>query len=83
MKTVWNKGLNDQQAKIVNGEFKGSPNLRAKLNDIILDKIKEAETLSTRRVGYESPNWAYFQADVIGYKRALSEIISLIQNDNV
>lgn len=83
MKTVWNKGLTDQEIKIVNGEFKGSSTMRAKLNEILLDKIKESEGIAIKRSSYELPNWAYLQADTVGYKRALSEVISLIQNDNV
>ena len=46
-----------------------------KLAEILYDKIEAAEKSSTE--DYQAPAWAYYQADIIGYKRALREVIEL------
>ena len=48
---------------------------------IIQDDIKESESRMQKRKGYESPNWAYQQADEIGNQRALMEVLKIIQVD--
>jgi len=35
--------------------------------------------LSPNKAQYDSPNWAYQKADDIGYRRALEEIIGLLE----
>lgn len=83
MKTVWNKGLNDQQKKELSGEFVGSPVLRQRLIDLLNEKIETYRAASRDKSKYESPSWAYLQADAIGYERALNEVISMISSDSV
>ncbi|MDB4302071.1 hypothetical protein N9924_00745 [bacterium] len=80
MKTVWTKGLEADHAKEVSGDYKGALILRKRLAHILDDKLSSAENGSRSKDGYDCPNWAYKQADIIGYKRALQEIISLISS---
>lgn len=77
MKTVLVKGLNEVDARDVRAEFKSCPMLRRQLIKVVEDKMRQSFKNSYAKEGYDSPNWAYTQADARGYERALSEIISL------
>lgn len=78
MKTVWTKGLDTQLEVDVKSAFKSSTVIRARLADLCSEKIDTS--LSTNKAQYESPSWAYMQADGIGYRRAMEEVISLLEN---
>lgn len=78
MKTTWLKGVEADQHDRVKSAFTSSSELRARLTKICEDKVYTI--MSTHKSQYDSPNWAYAQADAIGYRRALEEIISLIEN---
>ncbi len=79
MKTVWTKGCADEEEKAERlSLFKQSANLRKLLTTIVETKVREIEKTSFAVGGYDCPNWAYKQADTQGYKRAMSEILSLI-----
>jgi len=78
MKTAWLKGLSADSKKEMTASFKGSLVLRKRLQVLLDAKEKEFERSSISKDGYDSPNWAYKQADLVGYKRALSEINSLL-----
>lgn len=51
---------------------------------IAFDKLKEIlegldkDTLKTTKADYDSPSWAYRQADQNGYRRALRDVINLL-----
>ena len=76
MKTVWTKGKDKQLEEDIKSSFKSSVVVRARLAEICSDKIGAAMT--THKNQYDSPSWCYEQADAIGYRRALEEIISLL-----
>lgn len=78
MKTVWTKGLDKDEINELRGDFTSSHVTRKRLVELLIDKISDAEKGSRTKEGYDCSNWAYKQADSIGYKRALHEIISLI-----
>lgn len=79
MKTQWKSGLSKEAAEAIDSSFKASAFLRERLT-ILLKKKEESNRQKTRNASsYESPNWAYMQADAIGYERALNEVISLIE----
>lgn len=79
MKQSWTKGLKPDAAKEMRMAFKSSLIFRNRLAELI--RIKEEENIRAGRSkdGYECPNWAYKQADLVGYTRALNDIISLIE----
>ena len=83
MKTVWTSGLNAEKKEEIERDFISSSGMRERLTAILSDKItsKRSETLSKDL--YNSPSWAYQQADAIGYERALNEVISLISSPRV
>ena len=78
MKTTWTKNMDEQGKDEMKSSFKSSAFVRARLAAILEDKIAEKERANMKEDGYEVANWAYKMADSQGYKRALSEIISLI-----
>lgn len=83
MKTKWTQGLNADETKEMVSYFKSSLLLRKRLDKIIRDKIESSTASSLSKDTYDSPSWAYLQADRNGYERALREIISLISEESV
>ena len=62
-------------------EFKGCPTMRKLLKEFIERKkiTKEFNHLKSKQ-NYSNTNWAYDQADSMGYMRAYSEVISLLED---
>ena len=79
MKTVWTKGLTEEQKAEMEREFIEASLFKNGLIHILSEKrdtrIKEA----TAKSDYENASWAYKQADHIGFLRALDEILGLLQ----
>jgi len=80
MKQNWIKGQTPEIAAIIKSDYASSIGARKRLEELLLDKIRISTTVKRKKEGYDSPNWAYAQADVIGYERALQEVISLISD---
>lgn len=83
MKTSWTKGLKQDQADDMVRDFKASLSVRRRLSELLKDKQQQSLKDTRRKETYANPNWAYVQADGVGYERALSEVISLILEDSV
>jgi hypothetical protein len=49
-----------------------------RLESILESMLKETPTSAD----YDSPSWAYKQADRIGYNRALNQVLDIINLDN-
>lgn len=47
-----------------------------KLEEILKGKLKEPSS------DYDNSNWAYMQADTVGYNRALKEVLKLIKQED-
>jgi hypothetical protein len=58
-------------------EVKSAKSVLDKLEQIVNSKIKEIVITND----YDSPSWAYKQADRNGYNRALTEIINILHLD--
>lgn len=80
MKTIWKNGLTAEQKKEVEAIFQGSHALRERLTTILDGKVSSSVTESTSKSSYEDPNWALRQADSVGYRRALQEILSILKD---
>ena len=83
MKTVLKKGLTKEQAVEIESDFKASAFFRERLSAILEDKVDALRKEVRQKNSYDSPSWAYVQADYIGFERAIYEVISLISNDSV
>lgn len=79
MKVAWSKGLDKDAIKELRGDFISSQKVRKRLTTLCEKKISTADTKARDKDGYDCPNWAYKQADIQGYKRALHEVISLLE----
>lgn len=79
MKTSLTKGLEDDAKEEMEGLFIKALLLRRQLSSVINDKIQSNNAERLSKVGYESPTWAYKQADAVGYERALNEVLSLLE----
>jgi len=78
MKKSWTQGLDETRTKDVRGDYLSSLILRKRLVELLEEKITIAETTSLNKEGYDVANWAYKQADLIGFKRALRDVINLV-----
>ncbi len=78
MKTIWTKGLNEQEKEEMRTSFIASANVRKRLSQLVEEKIETKRKGSVSEERYDSPGWAYLQADAVGYERAMREIISII-----
>ena len=52
--------------------------IRKLLRKVAEDKIETATISSERKTKYELPCWAEYQADEVGYRRALREMIAIL-----
>lgn len=80
MKSTVIKGLNEEQARIVNLQFKEATALRRRFTEILDEKIATKRKEMHSKDGYNSPSWPYYQADSLGYERALMEIMSILED---
>lgn len=79
MKTVLTKGLDKDASNEIKLSFNASGLLRERYVELLIEKIKAADKESYSKEWYDCPNWAYKQADIAGYKRAMNEIIALFK----
>lgn len=61
--------------------IKGSRTVLDRLSEIIVDFELQLEEKEVDSKAYESPAWAFQQADNIGYRRALRQILKIINLD--
>ena len=78
MKTVWTAGMDADASTEITSDFKSAQTLRKRLDEILTNKINACREECLSKTKYESPSWAYTQADAVGYERALKEVISII-----
>jgi hypothetical protein len=78
MKTSILKGLEDDVKEEVRMSFTSSLIIRRRLSEVIQSKIDSQSKSALLTDGYECPNWAFKQADTVGYNRALTEVLSLL-----
>jgi hypothetical protein len=83
MKTSLTKGLDEAKAGEVLQEFAASALFRERVIAVLKEKVATAATASRSKERYTEPSWALYQADSIGYERAIYEVISLLSNKNV
>lgn len=79
MKTTWTKGVDKDRLDEIKKSFSSSLLIRKRQVEVLDAKISEAYRVARSKEGYESPNWAYQQADLCGYVRALEEVKSLLK----
>lgn len=75
LSTEWTKHLKDPESK-ANFELlvRNSVQVLSRLRDMIKEKEDNLNTSDMRSADYDSPSWAYKQADRIGRRSSLNEI---------
>jgi hypothetical protein len=79
MKTAWVKGLEADSKAEMKLHFNGGVQLRKRLSVMLNEKVDAKNRESIKDDAYENPCWAFKMADYQGYKRAISEVLSLIE----
>lgn len=78
MKSAWFKNCKDKAAKDkVKQEIVSQREVLVKLEEILESMLKDATPASD----YDSPSWAYKQADRNGFNRAVTTVLDLINLD--
>lgn len=80
MKQSWYKGLDAQGTREIKAEYKAAVLMRKRLVLLLKEKIGDTLVSGRSKSGYDCPNWAYKQADMSGYLRAIDDIISMVEN---
>lgn len=80
MKTELLKGKNQQQKEQFRADWVASRPVREHLGDILESRIKETSRKRLSRAKYFMPSWKEYQADCIGYIRALEELKQLLSD---
>ena len=78
MKTAWLKGVEKDAVAEVKANFIQSLHTRRRLVTILQGKLEAKDVAGLSSEGYDCPNWALKQADSVGYRRAIAEIISIL-----
>jgi len=77
VKTIWFMDLPKDEQEGFKKQVKSAKDVLEKLEQIVKHKIKEIVVSDD----YDSPSWAFKQADRNGYNRALTEIINILNLD--
>ncbi|AXH71949.1 MAG: putative hypothetical protein [Podoviridae sp. ctbj_2] len=80
MKKSWTLGLSPIKRDEIIQEYHGSATVRRRLVEMLKEKKDAAQEKSLKENAYGSPNWGFLQADSVGYQRAITEIIDLIED---
>ena len=79
MKTSITKGIKDKQTVAdLTSSFTASYRLRERLILLLNNKVHAKDAALLSDDSYDCANWAYKMADSQGYKKAISELISLL-----
>lgn len=81
MKSVILKGLSEEAADEMRQSFTHAVYLRKQLIKVLQEKINASNRNSRSKDAYGIANWAYLQADAVGYERGMLECISLLEAD--
>jgi hypothetical protein len=82
MKTILMKNLTDQQKDEMRQTFVHAAFLRSQLITILNEKINASNRQVRSKDAYGIANWAFLQADAVGYERAMTEVISLLTHES-
>lgn len=80
MNQTWLKDVKTKPEQVAQRKSEiqaGKPALKV-LKNILERQLEEAQRVATSKEMYDSPSWAYLQADAAGTIRTYREIISLL-----
>lgn len=77
MKASITKGLSTAEKQKVLLSFKSNRLFLTQLQSLLEAKLEP----STKEDQYDKASWPYYAADQIGYRRAIKEVLNLIQSE--
>jgi len=77
----WQAGLTDQEKIDLKASMLAAIPAFKRLTGLLEDKLEEVRTSQLKRGTYDKSSWPYFQSDCLGYQRAVTEMIKLIEVD--
>lgn len=79
LSTEWTKHLKDERAREDFAKLLLNSTISlGRLREILEDKLEALERSELKTEHYDIANWAYMQADLIGAKRTLRNIIEML-----
>lgn len=80
MNTAWTKGIRkgSQEDKDIRSSYAESYIIRKRLTQMLDDKVDGKMKTAMSNDAFDSPSWAFLQAESIGYAKAMQEIIKLL-----
>ena len=78
LSTNWNSHLKGEEKDNFDKYIRNAISIIERLDSVLVGKIDEAS--KPKKSDYDSPSWAYKQADTNGYLRALNELRTLTQH---
>lgn len=82
MRTDWFKDLPKEQQEDRKAMVKSAQPTLKVLKSILDKMLDELETERSKKAHYDSPAWAYLQADNNGAVRALKRVIDLLDQED-
>jgi len=80
MNSFYDKNLSDQEKADLKEVYSSCSKFRQLLSSALSNYSYKEYEKSLSKAGYDSPNWAYNQADSSGYRRAIKEIITFLKD---
>jgi homoserine dehydrogenase len=79
IQTRWIKHLKtDELKKEFLTKLAAADDVLSRIKTLIEEDIVTANKKSLAQEGYENPNWAFYQADLLGEMRAYNKVIRMI-----
>jgi hypothetical protein len=75
---AWTANLSPDEVKRLVSQLRESDTIRERLISILDQRMRASVNDQHSSKNYDSPNWAYKQADAVGYQRAMKEVINLL-----
>lgn len=81
MQTRWFKGLDKQAEADLRVGLLASINVLTRMETLLHEELEASQATQCSKDLYDSPSWAYQQADSIGQQRAFRKILRLISQE--
>lgn len=75
------RGIKEEDKENFKERLIHNKDLLDRIVGVLRDKAHAANKKAAAELSYESPSWAYYQADKLGYNRALGEMIAILTLD--
>lgn len=78
LNSYFTKGLKADEKKTLEAQKRTAEPFLKHLRKVLEDRINDKLLSSENEAKYEDPNWTLWQADSLGYRRALRELLKVL-----